>query len=216
MTSKNRQEKKKTKRKSEDDFQECEDVLHQIEKNELVNLLKSCWGSKHEDVQFLIQNAVSKKQKKDEDKRRQIEQDKKDIYETNWVFPDETNKKVDLNYVLNIPGDTIKLGYYNDRPPLDVDLEYLKWDDAEGKLIIKIPLKGCGDCNGAEVITVVLERSAHNIKKRVKVTSIGECYCTYHHGSWLRYEFDSGCEEYGYPKEEVDEIDFVTVLQHWY
>jgi len=76
------------KRKTEDDFQECEDVLHQLEKNELVALLKSCWESKNKGVQSLIRNVVLKKQKKDEEKRKQSEKYKIIIFETNWVFPD--------------------------------------------------------------------------------------------------------------------------------
>jgi len=203
------------KRKSENDFQECEDVLHQLEKNELVDLVKSCWESKNKNVQSLILNAVSKKQKRDEAKKKQIELDKKCIFETNWIFPTykegKATEEVNLDFILNIPEEKIKLGLYHDESK-NIDVKDLKWDETDGKLIIRIEGNGCYDCGGSgEVLTVQLERTSDKTKQRVKITSIGECYCMYNDGIWVRRERDADGCLYGYQKESVEESSFEMI-----
>ena len=135
------------KQKNEDDFQECEQVLLQLEKDDLVSLLKSFWETKNSTVKSMIQNVVSKKQRLDEERKQQIEQDMKDIYETNWVFPHapiRSHKRPSQSVhvevgdrKLNIPTKTIKLGLYHEIT-MDINIDETHWDDVEGKLIATI------------------------------------------------------------------------------
>jgi len=88
----------------------------------------------------------------------------------------------------------------------------MDWDDTEGVLKITISDNGCHGCmSGNEVVTVALEQNPDETKKRVKVTSVGECYCMHDDDNFILRSFSSWLDDYGYPEGAVEENKFEIV-----
>lgn len=195
----------KEKEKTEDDFKEMKEIFSEMEKYELLNMIKDCWEAKNNEIQSLIRNTVAKKRRQDDKIQEQKDQDKKDIFETNWVFPETFTG---CPQSLDIKEKVIKLGLYRQKTK-DLQPSDIEWDNTKGVLVARIERNGCKeDCGGDEVLTVAVERNEDRTKKRVKVLSVGECYCTNCHGNYLRYEFHAKGPDFGYPEGAIEENTF--------
>lgn len=178
-------------------FQEIKNILQEADKGALLNVLNDCWQTNHADVQDMISTAATKKQKEDQEIQKMKNQDRKDIFETSWVFSDPYT---DCQQKLDIKNNTIRLGLYHEHKR-DLSHSEIKWDDTNSVLVARIEDNGCLGCSVTdEVLTVSVERNKLKTKKRVKVTSYAECCCTYDHGNWLLRQLHAEQDDYGYPE----------------